>query len=100
MDVKNVVHVPVIIVPKSYELDYCAIDKSEADCLLSLDFFESNKSYLLFSCMILQLDSHSFVPLCHKQFNYGHDKVFRVVSTETLSIPPVHTKIIREYTAN
>ena len=43
--------------------------------------------------MKLQLDSHSFVPLYRKKFDYGQDKVFRVISTETLSVPPGHTRI-------
>ena len=80
IEVKRVVRVPVVIGPKSYEHDFCVLDKSEADCLLGLDFLETNKCDPLFSCMKLQLDSHSFVTLYHKKFDYGHD-VFRVIST-------------------
>ena len=50
--------------------------------------------------MKLQLDSHSFVPLYHKKFDYGRDNVFRVISTETFSVPPGHTKIIPAHIPN
>ena len=50
--------------------------------------------------MKLHLDSHSFVPLYHKKFDYGHDKVFRVIATETLSVPPGHTRITPAHIAN
>ena len=84
IEVKGVVRLPVVIGPKSYEHDFCVLDKSEADCLLGLDFLETNKCDPLFSCMKLKLDSNSFVPLYHKQFDYRNDNVFRVISTETL----------------
>ena len=100
IEVKGVVRVPVVIGPKSYEHDFCVLDKSEADCLLGLDFLETNKCDPLFSCMKLQLDFHSFVPLYHKKFDYGHDNVFRVISTETLSVPPGHTRIIPAHIPN
>ena len=94
VEVKYVVRLPVVIGLKSYEHDFCVLDKSEADCLLGLDFLETNKCDPLFSCMKLKLDSNSFVPLYHKQFDYGNDNVFRVISLETLSVPPGHTRII------
>ena len=94
IEVKGVVRLPVVTGPKSYEHDFCVLDESEAECLLGLDFFERNKCDPLFSCMKLELDSHSFVPLYHQQFDYGNDNVFRVISTETLSVPPGHTRII------
>ena len=84
IEVKGVVRVPVVIGPKSYEHDFCVLDKSEADCLLGLDILEKNKCDPLFSCMKLQIDSNSFVPLYHRQYEYGNDNVFRVISTETL----------------
>ena len=68
--------------------------------MLGLDFPETNKCDPLFCCMKLQLDSNSLVPLYHKQFEYGHDNVFRVISTETLSVPPGHTKIILAHIPN
>ena len=93
IEVKGVVRLPVVIGPKSYEHDFCVLDKSEADCLLGLDFLETNECDPLFSCMKLKLHSNSFVPLYHKQFERGHDNVFRVISTETLSVPADHTII-------
>ena len=44
--------------------------------------------------MQLKRDSQCITPLCRKQFNYGHDKVFGVISIETPSVSPGHTKII------
>ena len=98
--VKGVVRLPVVIGPKSYEHDFCVLDKSEADCLLGLDFLETNKCDPLFCCMKLKLDSNSFVPLYHNQFDYGNDNVFRVISTETLSVPPGHSRIIPAHIPN
>ena len=100
IEVEGVVRLPVVIGPKSYEHDFCVLDKSEADCLLGLDFLETNKCDPLFSCMKLKLDTNSFVPLYHKQFDYGNDNVFRVISTETLSVPPGHTRIIPAHIPN
>ena len=98
IEVKGVIRLHVVIGPKSYEHDFCVLDKSA--CLLGLDFLETNKCNPLFSCMKLQLDSHSFFPLGHKKFDYGHDNVFRVVSTETLSVPPRHTRIVPAHIPN
>ena len=100
IEVKGVVRLPVVIGPKSYEHDFCVLGKSEADCLLGLDFLETNKCDPLFSCMKSKLDSNSFVPLYHEQFDYGHDNVFRVISTETLSVPPGYTRIIPAHIPN
>ena len=98
---KSVVRVPVVIGPKLYEHDLCVLNRSEADCLLGLDFFETNKCDPLFSCMkLIQIFSNSFVPLYHKQFENGHDNVFRVISTETLSVPPGHLRIILAHILN
>ena len=99
-ELKGVVRVPVVIGPKSYEHGFCVLDKSEADFLLGLDFLGSNKCDPFFSCMKLQLDSNSFVPLYHKQFECGHENVFRVISTETFSLPPGHRRIILVHITN
>ena len=99
IEIKGVVRVLVVIGPKSYVHDFCVVQKSEADCLLGLDFLESNNCDQLFFC-ILQMDSHSFVPICHKQFEDGHDNVFRVISTETLSVPSGHTRIFLVHIPN
>ena len=100
IEVRGVVRVYVVIGRKSYEHDFCVLDKSEADCLLGLDFLETKKRDPLLSCMKLQIHSNSFVPSYHKKFEYGHDNVFRVISTETLSVPPGHTRIIPAHIPN
>ena len=100
IEIKGVVRVPVVIRPKSYEHDFCVLEKLEADCLLGLDFLETNNCDPLIFCMKLQLDSHSFVPVNNKKFDFGHDNVFRVISTETVSVPPGHTRIIPAHIPN
>ena len=100
IEVKGVVRVPVVIGPKWYEQDFCVLNKSEADCFLGLDFLETSEKEQLFSCMKIQLDSHSFVTLYHKKFDHGHDNVCRVISTETLSVPPGHTRTIPAHIPN
>ena len=100
IEVKSVVRVPVVIGLKSYEHDFCVLGKSEADYLQGLEFLETYECDPLFSCMKLKLDSNSFLPLYHKQFEYGHDNVFRVIATDTLSVPPGHTRIIPAHIAN
>ena len=50
--------------------------------------------------MKLKLDSNSSVPLYYKQFDYGNDNVFRVISTETLSVPPGQKRIIPAHIPN
>ena len=69
-------------------------DTAEADCLLGFGFLEINKCDPLFSRLELKLHSHTFVPLYHKRFYYGQNNIFRVSSTETLSVPPGHVKLI------
>ena len=50
--------------------------------------------------MNIQLDSNSFDPLYHKQYENGRDNVFRVLSTETLSVPPGHARIFPAHLRN
>ena len=100
IEVKGAVRVPVVIGAKSWEHDFCALDILEADCLLGLDFLETNKCDPLFCSMKLKLDSNSIVPLYHNQFEYGHDNVFGVISTETLSVPTGHSRIISAHLPN
>ena len=100
IEVKGVVRIPATIRPKSFELDFCVLEKSKVGCLLGLDFLETNKSDPLFTFMKLLLESHSFVPLYHKQFDYAHDNVFRVISTETLSVPLGNTRTIPAHIPN
>ena len=84
IEVKVIIHIPVITGPKSSEHNFRVLDKLEADSLLSLDYLETIKKDPLFFCMKLQLDSNSSVPLYHKQFKHGLENVFPVIWTETL----------------
>ena len=94
IEVKGMISVPIKIGSKSYEHEFVVLAKSEADCLLGVDFLKKNKCDPLFSRMELQLDSTTSVPMYHKSFEYNDDTVFRVVATETLSVPAGHIKVI------
>ena len=54
IEVKGNFRVPVVIGLKSYEHEFCVLDKSDADCLLGFDFLETNKFDPLISCMKLK----------------------------------------------
>ena len=48
--------------------------------------------------MELKLDCGNSVPLYHKKFeDYGVDTIFRVVASETLSVPPGHVTLIPDH---
>ena len=64
--VKGVIRVPVRIGTKQYVHEFRVLENSEADCLLGLDFLETNKCDPLFSQMKLRLDSTQSVPMYHK----------------------------------
>ena len=61
---------------------------------------ETNKCDALFSRMQLKIDSNNFVPLYHEQFDYGHDNVLWIISTEALSVSPGYTKVIPAHIPN
>ena len=95
IEVRGVIRVPVKLGTTLYEHDFCVLEQSEADCLLGLDFLEKHKCDPLFSRMELKLDSGNSVPLYHKKFDdYGVDTIFRVVASETLSVPSGHVTLI------
>ena len=95
IEVRGVIRVPVKLGTTLYEHDFGVLEQSEADCLLGLDFLEKHKCDPLFSRMELKLDSGNSVPLYHKKFDdYGVDTIFRVVASETLSVPSGHVTLI------
>ena len=100
IDVKGIIRVPVYLWNKLFHHDFRVLEKSEADCLLDLDFLERHKGDPLFSRMELKLDSTHSVPLCHKKFEIGHNAIFRVVATDTINVPAGHAAILRAHIPN
>ena len=76
------------------------LENTETDCLLRLDFLESNQCDPLFSGMELRLDPSHSVRMYHKTFDYHTNTVFRVVATEIILIPAGHTKILPAHIPN
>ena len=68
--------------------------KSEADCLIGLDFLEDHQCDPLFSQTKLRVNDDTFVPLYHKVYTIQTDQVFRVASTDNVWIPAGHSMII------
>ena len=78
---------PITIGPKHYEHEFQVLIDSEADCLVGLDFLRTNKCDPLFSKDLLRLDSKNHVPLYNRKLNHEVNTVFRVIATETVSVP-------------
>ena len=64
IEVRGVIRVPVKLGTKLY--DFCVLERSEADCLLGLNFLEKHKCDPLLSQMELKFVSGNSVPLYHK----------------------------------
>ena len=100
IDVEGTIRVPVYLGNKLFHHEFRVLKKSEADCLLGLDFLERHKCDPLFSRMELKLDSTHSVPLYHKNFEIDHNAIFRVVATETINIPAGHATILPAHIPN
>ena len=94
IDVKGIIRVPVFLGNKLFHHEFRVLEKSEADCLLGLDFLERHKCDPLFSRMELKLDSTHSITLYHKNFEIDHNAIFRVVATETIKVPAGHATIL------
>ena len=91
---RGIVQLPLQIGPRHYEHSFHVLEQAEADCLLGLDFLKTHKCDPLFSQDILRLDEKTTVPLYHRQLTDAKTTVFRVVVSETVSVPPRHTMIV------
>ena len=85
IDVRGIIRVPVYVGNNLFHHEFRVLKKSEADCLLGLDFLERHKCDPLFSRMESKLDSTHSVPIYHKNFEIDHIAIFRVVATETIN---------------
>ena len=98
--VKGIITVPLTVGNKDYENEFHVLENTETDCLLGLDFLESNQCDPLFSRMELRLDPSHSVRMYHKIFDYHTNTVFRVVATETTLVRAGHTKILPAHIPN
>ena len=90
IQIKGTVSVPIKIGPKTYEHTFYVLIEAASDCLLGLDFLETNKCDALFSEGKLKIDRNILDPLYRKQFSFDENQVYRVVALEKVSIPPQH----------
>ena len=93
LQMKGTVSVPIKIIPKTYDHIFYVSIEAASDCLLGLDFLETNKCDALFSESKLIIDRNKLVPLDRKQFSFDKKQVYRVVALEKVSIPPQHVMI-------
>ena len=94
IQIKGTVSVPIKIGSKTYEHTFYVLIEAASDCLLGLDFLETNKCDALFSERKLKIDRNTLVPLYRKQFSFDEKQVYRVVALEKVSIPPQHVMIV------
>ena len=98
--VKGIIRVPLTVGNKHYEHEFHVLENTGTDCLLRLDFLESNQCDLLFSRMELRLNPSHSVRMYHKTFDYHTNTVFRFVATETILLPAGHAKILPAHIPN
>ena len=84
---KGTVSLPITIVSKHYEHDFHVLINSDADCPVGLDFLRTHKCDPLFSKHLLRSDFKNHVPLYNLYFNHEVNTAFRVIATETVSVP-------------
>ena len=69
IQIKGTVSVSIKIGPKTYEHTYYVLIEAASDCLLGLDFLETNICDALFSEGKLKIDRNTLVLLCGRCFN-------------------------------
>ena len=94
IETRGVVRLPISLGGRKFEHNFHVLAKSEADCLIGLDFLEDHQCDPLFSQKKLRVNDDTFVPLYHKVYTIQTDQVFRVASTDNVWIPAGHSMII------
>ena len=94
IQIKGIVSVPIKIGPKTYEHTFYVSIEAGSNCLLRLDFLETNKCDALFSENRLKIDRNILVLLFRKQFSFDEKQVYRVVALERVLMPPQHVLIV------
>ena len=87
---RGIVQQPLKIGPRRNEHAFHVLEQAEADCLLGLDFLKTHKCDPLVYQDLLRVDEKTTVPLYHRQLTDATTTVFRVVVSETVSVPPRH----------
>ena len=72
--IKGTVSVQIQIGPKRYEHTFYVLLKAVSDCLMRLDFLETNKCDALFSEGELKMDRKSLVPPTESNFRSRNSK--------------------------
>ena len=90
IQIEGTVSVPIKIGPKTSEHIFYVLIEAASDCLLRLDFLETNKCDALISEGKLKIDRNTLVPLYRKQISFREKQVYRVVALERVSVPPQH----------
>ena len=94
IQIKGTVSVPIKIGPKTYEHTFYVLIEAASDCLVGVDFRETNICDALFSEGKLKIDRNTLVPLYRKHFSFDGKPVYRLVALEKVSIPPQHVMIV------
>ena len=94
IQIKGTVSVPIKINPKTYEHTSYVIVEASLDCLLGLDFLETNNCDALFSEGKLKIDRNALVPFYRKQFSFNEKQIYRVMASDKISMPPQHVMIV------
>ena len=81
IQIEGTVSVPIKIGPKTYEHTFYVLLEAASDCLLRLDFLETNNCDCdaLFSESKLKIGRSTLVPLYRKHFSLDEKQVCRVV---------------------
>ena len=77
---KGTISLPIKIDPKTYEHTFYVWIEAASDCLLGLDFPETNNCDALFSESKLKFDRNTFIHLYRKQFSFDEKQIYRVVA--------------------
>ena len=91
---RRTVRLPNTIGPEQYENEFHVLIDSEADCFKGRDFLKTHKCDPLFSKDLLRLDSKDHVSLFFRKLNHEIYTVFRVLVTETFSVPTGHAMVL------
>ena len=94
IETRGTVNLPVQIAKKVFDHTFHVLVKSESDCLIGLDFLEDHKCDPMFSKRKLLIGDTASVPLYHMKFEIPYNKVFRVASQDTISIPSGHSAVV------
>ena len=94
IQIKGTVSVPIRIGPKTYEHTFYVLTEAASDCLLGLDFLETNNCDAIFSEGKLKIDRNTMVLLNRKQFSFDENQVYGKLALEKVSITAQHVLIL------